>query len=134
MIRLSPQLLHLARTSYLDLVDSLTLNPSLMSSKYWYVYLLVICDLQENGTKYVRPIYAGNAMSTVTSSDKIKLFTVRSTNFEKVQAGSSPNSYSVEETVAQAVNQRVNGSKTPFLSRRQRSCHRRSLWSAAAVG
>ena len=79
----------------------MTLNPSLMSSKYWYVYLLVICDLQENGTKYVRPIYAGNAMSTVSSSDKIKLFTVSSTNFEKIQAGSSPNSYSVEETVAQ---------------------------------
>ena len=44
----------------------------------------------------MRPIYAGNAVSTVTSSDKIKLFTVRATNFEKVQAGSS-NGYSVEE-------------------------------------
>jgi len=45
----------------------------------------------------VRPIYAGNAVSTVSSSDKIKLFTVRSTNFEKVLPGASANSYPVEE-------------------------------------
>jgi electron transfer flavoprotein alpha subunit len=44
----------------------------------------------------MRPIYAGNAVSTVTSTDKIKLFTVRSTNFEKVPAGTS-NSYPVED-------------------------------------
>lgn len=45
----------------------------------------------------MRPIYAGNAVSTVSSSDKIKLFTVRSTNFEKILPGASANSYPVEE-------------------------------------
>lgn len=48
----------------------------------------------------MRPIYAGNAVSTVSSSDKIKLFTVRSTNFEKVPAGTTANSYPVEEVAA----------------------------------
>lgn len=37
---------------------------------------------------FVRPIYAGNAMATVQSSDSVKLITVRSTSFEAVEAGS----------------------------------------------
>ena len=48
----------------------------------------------------MRPIYAGNAVSTVSSTDKIKLFTIRATNFEKVPIGSSANSYPVEEVSA----------------------------------
>lgn len=45
----------------------------------------------------MRPVYAGNAVATVTSSDKIKLFTVRATNFEKIPAGTTANSYPVED-------------------------------------
>ena len=47
-----------------------------------------VIQVIDGGKKFMRPIYAGNAVSTVTSTDKIKLFTVRSTNFEKVPAGS----------------------------------------------
>lgn len=41
---------------------------------------------------FVRPIYAGNAMATVQSSDAIKVITVRTTGFEKAEAtgGSAP--------------------------------------------
>lgn len=56
----------------------------------------------------MRPIYAGNAVSTVSSSDKIKLFTVRSPNFEKVPAGATANAYPVEDVAATA--QPVGGS------------------------
>jgi len=35
---------------------------------------------------FVRPIYAGNAMATVKSSDRIKVITVRGTSFEAVPA------------------------------------------------
>jgi len=38
---------------------------------------------------FVRPIYAGNAMATVQSSDKIKVVTIRPTNFKAAPAGGS---------------------------------------------
>ena len=38
---------------------------------------------------FVRPIYAGNAMATVQSSDKIKVITVRSTGFDAAGEGGS---------------------------------------------
>ena len=40
----------------------------------------------ESADTFVRPIYAGNAMATVQSSDAIKLITVRATAFEAVAA------------------------------------------------
>ena len=38
----------------------------------------------ENENTFVRPIYAGNAIATVESSDKIKIITIRPTSFEAV--------------------------------------------------
>jgi electron transfer flavoprotein alpha subunit len=38
---------------------------------------------------FERPIYAGNAIQTVQSSDKVKVFTVRTAGFEAVGAGGS---------------------------------------------
>ena len=44
----------------------------------------------ESEDTFVRPIYAGNAMATVRSSDSLKLITVRTTSFEAAElAGSS---------------------------------------------
>ncbi len=40
----------------------------------------------EGPDTFVRPIYAGNAMATVQSSDAIKIITVRPTGFEKAAA------------------------------------------------
>jgi len=38
---------------------------------------------------FVRPIYAGNAMATVQTADKIKVVTIRPTNFKAVAGGGS---------------------------------------------
>ena len=38
---------------------------------------------------FVRPIYAGNAMATVQTADKIKVLTIRPTNFKAVGGGGS---------------------------------------------
>ena len=43
----------------------------------------------ESADTFVRPIYAGNAMATVQSADKIKVITVRTTAFDAVGAGNS---------------------------------------------
>ncbi|MBO0710476.1 MAG: FAD-binding protein [Acetobacteraceae bacterium] len=40
----------------------------------------------EDADTFVRPIYAGNALATVRSSDKIKVITVRAANFDPVAA------------------------------------------------
>ena len=41
---------------------------------------------------FVRPIYAGNALATVQSSDRIKVVTVRTTGFDAARAdgGAAP--------------------------------------------
>ena len=41
----------------------------------------------ESADTFVRPIYAGNAMATVKSSDAVKVLTVRTTAFEVVEQG-----------------------------------------------
>ena len=46
---------------------------------------------------FVRPIYAGNAILTVQSSDSIKLLTVRQTSFPPAESGS--NSAAIEDGV-----------------------------------
>lgn len=56
-----------------------------------------ITDVIEiNGDKFKRPVYAGNAIATVTSSDKVKLITVRPTNFTKAEPGAE-NGYPTED-------------------------------------
>ena len=50
-----------------------------------------IVEIKESGAKFVRPIYAGNALCTVSTKDKIKLMTIRGTNFDKVKTGEATN-------------------------------------------
>lgn len=53
--------------------------------------VMIISDITavESADTFVRPIYAGNAMMTVKSSDKVKVITVRPTTFEKAGDGGS---------------------------------------------
>lgn len=55
-----------------------------------------VIEIVDGGAKFKRPVYAGNAIATVSTSDKIKLISVRATNFKKQEPGSS-NALAVEE-------------------------------------
>jgi len=75
---------------------------------------------------FVRPIYAGNALATVKSNDKIKIITVRPTSFEAaLKEGGSGN---IEEVAPEE-----NISSTEFVSREESSSDRPELSTARVV-
>jgi len=55
-----------------------------------------IVQILEDGAKFVRPIYAGNALCTVSTRDPIRILTIRGTNFDAIKPGEAQD-YSVEE-------------------------------------
>jgi electron transfer flavoprotein alpha subunit len=75
---------------------------------------------------FVRPIYAGNVMATVQSSDAVKVITVRTTGFDA--AAATGGSATVE---AQAVQSVSNG--TTFISREMAKSDRPELATAKIV-
>src|SRR5262249_19620463 len=74
---------------------------------------------------FVRPIYAGNALATVRSSDKIKVLTVRTTAFPAAGDGGS----ATEESVGGA----EGTSTSKFVSREIQKSERPELTSARIV-
>jgi len=59
----------------------------------------------EDADTFQRPIYAGNAIATVKSADKVKIVTVRATAFDKAKAGG--NSAPVEAIAAAGTSERA---------------------------
>ena len=75
---------------------------------------------------FVRPIYAGNVMATVKSSDAVKVITVRTTGFDA--AAATGGTASVDVQAVQAV---ANG--TTFISREMAKSDRPELATAKVV-
>ncbi len=75
---------------------------------------------------FVRPIYAGNALATVQSSDAIKVITVRTTGFDAVAA--SGGSAAVESVAAPA-----DSGLSSFVGREVAKSERPELTSARVV-
>ncbi|PCD60821.1 electron transfer flavoprotein subunit alpha/FixB family protein, partial [Burkholderia sp. IDO3] len=75
---------------------------------------------------FERPIYAGNAIATVQSSDSIKVITVRATGFDPVAAEGG--SASVEKIEAAA-----DAGKSQFVSREVTKLDRPELTSAKII-
>jgi electron transfer flavoprotein alpha subunit len=74
---------------------------------------------------FERPIYAGNVMATVQSSDSIKVITVRSTSFEAAGDGGSAPIESIDCVAA--------SSKSRFVSQELSKSDRPELASAKVV-
>lgn len=70
----------------------------------------VIEILAENSFK--RPIYAGNAIATVTTNDKIKILTIRTTKFTKAANNNNANIEPVKCEIENFVNSSFVGSKS----------------------
>ncbi len=81
-----------------------------------------ISDITEvkSEDSFVRPIYAGNAMATVQTSDPIKVVTVRTTAFaEAAQGGSATvesHAHTVEQVKAVFVGEQLSKSERPELT------------------
>ncbi len=80
----------------------------------------------EGADTFVRPIYAGNALATVQSSDAIKVITVRTTGFDAVAA--SGGSAAVESVAAPA-----DSGLSSFVGREVAKSERPELTSARVV-
>jgi len=83
-----------------------------------------IVDVVSSDT-FVRPIYAGNAIATVKSSDVVKLITVRPSAFDKAQDGGSA---VVENGVALG-----DSGLSSFVSKEESKSERPELTSARVV-
>jgi electron transfer flavoprotein alpha subunit len=75
----------------------------------------------EDADTFIRPIYAGNALATVKSSDRIKVMTVRAASFDPVPAeggnASIENAPAVETpSVSRFVSAELSKSKRPELT------------------
>ncbi|MBS27834.1 MAG: electron transfer flavoprotein subunit alpha [Alphaproteobacteria bacterium] len=96
----NPSLEHGLAENVADLVVSLAgdyshvLAPATTFGKNFLPRAAALLDVQQiseisavvDGDTFVRPIYAGNAMATVKSSDATKVITVRSTTFDAAPA------------------------------------------------
>lgn len=69
---------------------------------------------------FVRPIYAGNALATVQSSDAVKVLTVRTTAFNEAGEGGSATveatDFTVDQQLSQFVKEELSVSERPELT------------------
>lgn len=79
-----------------------------------------------DGRTFIRPIYAGNALATVQSADKVKVMTVRPTAFEKASIGSG-------SAPVEAIGSTGDSAMTSFVSIEEAKSERPELTSARVV-
>lgn len=105
------------------------LAPASTFGKALVPYAAALCDVQAisdisevvSEDTFVRPIYAGNALQTVQSSDSVKMITVRTTAFELADAESgSAEVVTIDDVGAtdwvQFVDQNLSQSERPELT------------------
>ena len=81
-----------------------------------------ISDISEvvSPDTFVRPIYAGNALATVQSSDSVKVLTVRTTAFDEAGEGGSASvessDFTVDQQLSTFVKEELSVSERPELT------------------
>ena len=83
-----------------------------------------VCEIKSNNT-FVRPLYAGNVMATVESSDETIVMTVRSTAFEHSGDGGS--------TSVETISASMPSSSSEFVSLQESESERPELTTAERI-
>ena len=80
----------------------------------------------ENENTFVRPIYAGNAIATVESSEKIKIITIRPTSFEAAMTEGG-------KAEIEKLDFNIENNSVEFIERKETKSDRPELGSARVV-
>lgn len=122
-------LLELAKGYKFILAPSTTFGKNLLPRLAALLDVAQISDVIEiqDQNKFVRPIYAGNALAIVTSEDAIKVMTVRPTAFKKAKKGS------FQAPLETYPFSKPSISSPTFVKREESSSERPELTSAAIV-
>ena len=112
------------------------LAPASTFGKALIPYAAALCDLQSisdisevlSEDTFVRPIYAGNAMATVKTSDPVKMLTVRTTAFELAEATGRDGNAQIENLSPAGVTGKVK-----FIEQTLSQSERPELTSARVV-
>jgi len=118
----APLLVELAKDYSHILAAATTTGKNVMPRAAALLDVAQISDIVEVKSEdtFVRPIYAGNAMATVTSSDPIKIITVRTTAYADAETGGSATVENCDFVVAQEqssfVSEELSVSERPELT------------------
>jgi electron transfer flavoprotein alpha subunit len=118
----APLLVELAKNYSHILSAATTTGKNLMPRAAALLDVAQISDIIEVKSEdtFVRPIYAGNAMATVQSSDSVKMITVRTTAYaEAAQGGSATienSDFVSNQQVATFVSEQLSVSERPELT------------------
>ena len=118
----APLLVELAKNYSHILSAATTTGKNLMPRAAGLLDVAQISDIVEvkSEVTFVRPIYAGNAMATVQSSDSVKMITVRTTAYAEAAKGGTASiensDFVSKQEVAKFVSEQLSVSERPELT------------------
>ena len=118
----APLLVELAKNYSHILSAATTTGKNLMPRAAALLDVAQISDIIEVKSKdtFVRPVYAGNAMATVQSSDSVKMITVRTTAYAEAALGGSAtienSDFVSDQEMAAFVSEQLSVSERPELT------------------
>ena len=118
----APLLVELAKNYSHILSAATTTGKNLMPRAAAFLDVAQISDIIEVKSEdtFVRPVYAGNAMATVQSSDSVKMITVRTTAYAEAALGGSAtienSDFVSDQEMATFVSEQLSVSERPELT------------------
>ena len=119
---IAPLLVELAKNYSHILSAATTTGKNLMPRAAAFLDVAQISDIIEVKSEdtFVRPVYAGNAMATVQSSDSVKMITVRTTAYAEAALGGSAtienSDFVSDQEMAAFVSEQLSVSERPELT------------------